>query len=72
MFSVRPDTNYIGDPLSKTNTKYCLYDEVHDDYVYTEEWIDVLIEVLRKGKMERFMWRNAYKHGRTYELSEYV
>ena len=71
IFSIRPDTSYLGDK-SKTNAKYCLYDEVHKDYVYTQEWIDVLIEVLNKGKMERFMWKSTYKYGRKYNLRNYM
>jgi hypothetical protein len=27
-----------------TNTKYCLYDKVHKDYIYTQEWVDFLVE----------------------------
>ena len=39
---VRPPT-YSPNP-SLTDTRYCSYDEAHQDYVYTEAWVDLLIE----------------------------
>ena len=38
-YNVRPDS-------TSCKTKYCQYDEVHDDYVYTTDWIDYLVRKL--------------------------
>jgi hypothetical protein len=39
-YSVRPAQ---GDPHpERTRTEYCVYDEVHRDYVYTRAWVDKL------------------------------
>ncbi len=27
-----------------TNTRYCIFDKIHNDYSYTEEWVKLLIE----------------------------
>lgn len=43
-FEVRPATD-AEDPYD-CNTKYCQYDPVHEDYIYTEEWVDFLEEKL--------------------------
>jgi len=32
---------------SDTNPKYCIYDEPHNDYLYTQAWVDFLIEKLK-------------------------
>lgn len=34
----------------ETNYKYCIYDKMHDDYGYTQAWIDFLVERLRDPK----------------------
>jgi hypothetical protein len=43
-FNVRPEKNSKNP--DKTNRKYCHWDEPHKDYVYTQEWIDLLISEL--------------------------
>ncbi len=37
-YKVRPESN--SDFPEKTAIKYCQYDAVHKDYVYTEEWVE--------------------------------
>ena len=39
-FHVRPP-NRASDPVS-TDVRYCIYDDVHKDYVYKPEWVDFL------------------------------
>lgn len=40
----------------KTDTRFCHYDEAHNDYVYTREWVKFLISELRKpGQYEIIM-----------------
>lgn len=46
-FSVRPPTD--ADSKFDTISKYCIYDEPHDDYLYTEEWVAFLIALIDKG-----------------------
>jgi len=41
-YKVRPDSTMLK--KEKCITKYCQYDVVHNDYVYTEEWINHLIK----------------------------
>ena len=43
-FNVRPPSGAI-DP-ARTEVKYCQYDDAHRDYVYTEEWVELLINEL--------------------------
>jgi hypothetical protein len=43
-YEVRPDGR--SDKSEKTKTKYCVYDTVHKDYVYTQEWVDLLCKKL--------------------------
>ena len=39
-YEVRPVTG-VAHP-EKTKPEYCVYDEVHEDYVYTKAWIEML------------------------------
>lgn len=34
----------VREDKSTCNTKFCQYDEAHDDFVYTDEWVKFLIE----------------------------
>jgi len=47
-FKIRPKRG-SADP-TKTNSKYCQYDATHQDYVYTQEWIDLLLSELSDEK----------------------
>jgi hypothetical protein len=40
--AVRPPTKDLN--KAKTNLKYCQYDVVHKDYLYTEDWVKFLIK----------------------------
>jgi len=44
-YKVRPDGN-AKNP-EHTNSKYCIYDKAHNDYLYTQEWVDFLIEKMK-------------------------
>lgn len=70
IFGIRLDT-VEGDPFN-TNPEYCLYDEVHSDYVYYQAWADCIALILSTGKMKPYMWRQAYKKGRHYVLDDYI
>jgi hypothetical protein len=45
-YQVRPERN--SKTPSKTRKEYCIYDKVHNDYVYKEEWVNYLISELKK------------------------
>jgi len=43
-FKVRPYSG-AGDP-TRCQTQYCHYDIPHKDYIYTEDWVGLLVETL--------------------------
>lgn len=45
-FQVRP-LNGNGNP-ELTNSKYCVYDALNNNYGYTEEWVDFLVDEMSK------------------------
>jgi hypothetical protein len=52
--------NNIKDPFD-TNTNYCHYDEVHDDYVYQDAWAELIIKGIKEGKLNKEIWKNKFK-----------
>jgi hypothetical protein len=44
-FKVRPPRK--SPTPTDTNPKYCIYDEPHNDYLYTQSWVDFLVEKLK-------------------------
>lgn len=49
-YEVRPDSN--SDHPERTNPKYCIYDEPYQQYTYTKEWVDFLVE--KMGDVEEY------------------
>jgi hypothetical protein len=43
-YGVRPKGG--SDTPEKTKAKYCVYDKAHEDYVYTQEWVELLCKDL--------------------------
>ncbi|MEA1961991.1 MAG: DUF3644 domain-containing protein [Bacillota bacterium] len=48
LFNVRPQKD-AEDPFD-TNPKYCYYDQAHNDYLYTENWVEFIVKVFSEGK----------------------
>lgn len=44
-YKVRPVAESSKPEL--TNSKYCIYDKPHNDYTYTQDWVDFLIEKMK-------------------------
>lgn len=55
MYGVRKS----GETPEGCNTKYCQFDQVHSDYIYTQEWVDFLARKMSdEGEYNRLL---AYK-----------
>lgn len=54
-----------------TNSKYCIYDETHDDYLYTEKWIDFIMNILEKEKLTLNQIKEIYNKGEKLDINEY-
>ena len=46
IFGVRPGKN--SEEKFSTNDRYCVYDEPHDDYLYTYEWVEFISNLYLK------------------------
>jgi hypothetical protein len=47
-YKVRPNSR--SSSPEQTNSKYCIYDKIHKDYLYTHDWVDFLISKLKDKK----------------------
>lgn len=72
IFEIRPFKAFRGvrDPF-ETNPNYCHYSEPHDDYLYTEEWVEFLIHNITNGRLNKSIWCEKYKNKETLEITEY-
>ena len=52
-YRVKPPSK--SDNPFETKSEYCLYDDTHDDYVYTSEWIEFLSQELAPNPIEKFV-----------------
>ena len=71
IFGIRPEFSSGDDPFD-TNTKYCLYDELHNDYGYHENWANLIVEIINKGKLKPWVWKQNYKKGRILNFEDYI
>lgn len=69
LFCVRPP--YTSDDLFDTNTEYCLYDEVHNDYVYLESWVEFIVNLFQKEKLTIEEIRNKARLGERLSIEQY-
>jgi hypothetical protein len=71
IFGIRP---VKGSKQEKddTITKYCQYDEAHNDYLYTQEWIDFIVKLLNSEKLPIWRIKNTYRTKRKLDIKEYA
>lgn len=69
LFKIRP-TNGEDDPFD-TNTTYCFYDEVHNDYVYQDAWVDFLIHFTQSSDIEPSELRKKERNREILNIDDY-
>ena len=67
-FNVRPDS----DSKSKFDTRieYCIYDEPHNDYLYTIEWVELLSDLIENHGFNKENIHSKCKSG--INISDYI
>ena len=69
IFSVRPSGD---DPNPQhTNTKYCSYDDAHQDYLYQESWVEFIVKLFEVYHLTIEEIRHAYKNGEKWDINQY-
>lgn len=58
-YAVRPPRGSKTPALTKQ--KYCIYDEPHDDYLYTSAWVDFLIEKMKDDNEYESLFKKVDK-----------
>ncbi len=70
-FNIRPaSANDIDDPFD-TNTNYCHYDEVHNDYIYQDKWAELIIKSINNGALTKESWRSKFNKRESFEISKF-
>ena len=72
IFSIKPSKKLESDkdPF-ETNTKYCYYDQTHDDYQYTYDWIEFVIDLLNNRKLTINEVNKLYKNRKKLDIQDY-
>ena len=72
IFEIRPYKGFGEDKDSfDTNTKYCHYDEAHNDYLYQDCWVEFLINNLTTGQLKKNFWKLQFREGKTVDIKKY-
>ena len=71
IFSIRPiGKEKENDPFN-TNTVYCHYDEAHDDYLYQECWVDLIVKKIENGELSKEIWKQHFNKKSILEIKEF-
>lgn len=70
LFEIRPYGDE-EDPFD-TDARYCHYDEVHDDYVYTEEWVGFVVDLFQSKRITKERINVAYKLEEQWSITEFI
>jgi hypothetical protein len=72
IFKVRPYKGFgeVQDPF-ETNTKYCHYDETHNDYLYQESWVDFLETNISTQKLTKDIWKDNFDKQTVMNIETY-
>lgn len=72
IFSIKP-TKEDGDNIDpfETNTKYCHYDEAHNDYLFQDEWSNFILSNITSGVLTREIWKTNFDNKIKLEISNY-
>jgi hypothetical protein len=69
ILGIRPRSSSIDKTI--TNSKYCHYDELHDDYGYEQHWVDLLVNAFQSGKLTRDIVVQTFKKGEHLNIQDY-
>jgi uncharacterized protein DUF3644 len=70
IFKIRPKAG-AEDPFD-TNTKYCHYDEAHNDYLYNEDWVDFIVNFFAENKMTVDQLRETNSKDEALLIKDYI
>lgn len=70
LFQIKPLRKEIDDPF-ETNNKYCLYDGVHQDYVFTKDWIDLIVKLINEHRWFRGTWKGRERRWELQDPSKF-
>jgi hypothetical protein len=72
IFSIKPskEDGINIDPF-ETNTKYCHYDEAHNDYLFKEEWNNFIISNITSGVLTREIWKTNFDNKQKLDISTF-
>lgn len=69
IFSIRP-RGKDPDP-NKTKKEYCVYDQTHKDYIYTNSWVDLIVTLYGKYGLTKEKIRQAYNADEKWDINKY-
>lgn len=69
LFTIRPETD-ADDPFD-TNIEFCHYDEVHNDYLYQETWVEFIVILIQSNRLSNQEIRDKARSGEQLKVDEY-
>lgn len=71
IFSIRP-VGFESKDNFDTDTNYCHYDELHNDYIYQNSWVDLIAELLESNKLSLAVARKTFTKKTKLNLIDYL
>lgn len=70
VFEIRPKAG-DDDPFN-TDTRFCHYDEAHDDYLYNDDWVAILSDIFGNNKITLEEIKNNYDSSTSLKIDDYL
>jgi hypothetical protein len=70
IFDIRPSDINKRDP-AVTNTTYCVYDALHKDYGYTQQWVDVITNGFKTGMLNKDALKKMCKENVRLDVADF-
>ena len=67
VFMIRPRKG-VEDPFN-TDTRFCHYDEAHDDYVYNDEWVNTITSIFQNNLLTLETLKGYYDSKETIDIN---
>lgn len=71
ILKIRPLKSDEDEDPFNTNTHYCHYDEVHDDYVYQDAWVDLLVRIIDEELLSKTEWKEHWDNNQPLNIEDF-
>lgn len=71
LFGIKPFGKEVKDKFD-TNSRFCQYDEAHDDYLYTQDWVNLIDKIYDEKRITKQAILKLSRDNSRLKISDYL